>query len=392
MMDNPQGNAMTKFPIINHINDLLPHIAGNNQFRVAVQPNGTTVVCYMLQDEDTFTSDNEVFAKECRGITFHADGSVAARTLHKFQNIGENQNTQPEQLLWSRVVRIMDKRDGSMITPVLVNGEVVCKTKKTFTSKEAIAATEFLRADPMRLMWVAALLANGYTPTFEWTSPRFPIVLKYEKDELTLLHVRNNVTGNYMSESWMRLMMPMAQPDLFPIVENVIERFYGDGVPKDLASWDKLKEFAETATGTEGVVIQFEDGDMVKLKTQWYIDLHHSVTFTRWRDIARSVVADQSDDLKSAFAMTGRSIEPIVKVENEIRRVVENVRTAVDLHVVNGRLLNRTPKDMALALKEHELFGLIMRVFRGQEPNYMDWYAKNRLDDEWTLEVVGDAE
>lgn len=358
------------FPTIRHLADLVPFIEGNPQFRIQEQPNGTTVVCYMLQDEDTFTGDNEEFAKECRGITFStATGEILSRTLHKFKNVGESEETQPGNIPWDDIVRIMDKRDGSMITFVEINGKIVGKTKKTFTSAEAIAATEFLYADPTRVDWVRLVLGLGFTPTFEWTSPRFPIVLTYEKDELTLLQIRDNVTGGYVTSS---------EECPFPIVENLIHNFEQ---PEDLL------ELAKTATGIEGWIIQSRTGEMWKIKTKWYCDLHHSVTFTRWRDVARVVLDDKSDDLKAAFAMTGRSIQPILEVERKIFSTIEKARLLAEEHAGLGKGFERTPKDMALAYNKHELFGQIMRLFRDQEVNWTEWYLKNHLDS-WSLEVI----
>lgn len=376
------------FPYIEHIDQLLDKVEKNPQIRVKVEPNGMTVACYMLQDEDTFAGEAYLFERECRGITFNVDGSIAARTLHKFFNIGEREDTQPQNIRWMEVARIMDKRDGSMITPVLVDGSVHCKTKKTFTSNEALAATDFLYADPMRVEWVRALLKCGMTPTFEWTSPRFPIVLKYDKDELTLLHIRENKSGRYLTEAEMRFLMPMAKPDLFPIVENLIDQFYGDGLPAKLVSWEKLRKAAETREGIEGWIIQFRDGEMVKLKTQWYCDLHHAVTFTRWRDIARAVADDKADDLKGAFALTGRSIEPILQVERKIKHRLEAVKLMVEVPVKAGLADGATPKDMALKWNGNEHFGLIMTLFRGKQPDYMAWYVKNHLENDFGLEVV----
>jgi RNA ligase len=374
------------FPTINHIDDLLPHVQDNPQIRVKVEPNGMTVVCYMLQDEDTFSGANADYAAECRGITFHPDGKLAARTLHKFFNVGQDPTVRPEVIAWQDVVRIMDKRDGSMITPVLVGGynQVKCKTKKSFDTKEAALADELLKPKE-RYDWVWGLLVAGYTPTFEITSPKLPIVLLYDKDELTLLHVRHNESGRYLTEDEIR-----ALESPFPMVENVMHQFIKPGVPANMVSWDLLKKAAETAEGIEGWVIQFANGEMVKLKTQWYCDLHHSVTFTRWRDIARSVVADQSDDLKGAFAMTGRDIEPINRVERVIKATIDSAAARAWTQVEEGRSNSFTAKDMALALKGHEFFGQIMRLFRGQEVNWMEWYEKNRLDFDWSLEVVGD--
>jgi RNA ligase len=368
---------MSKFPTIRHLNDLLPYIQGNPQFRVASDENDFTVVCYMLQDEDTFRGEHPEMYRECRGITFDPAGFIASRTLHKFQNVGENEETQPSMIPWDKIDRIMDKRDGSMITPVhMTDGSIKCKTKKTFTSNEAIAATEFLNKSAENVEWVISILKAGFTPTFEWTSPRFPIVLTYDKDELTLLQIRENSSGKYISNLGDGGRYTRDCP--FPIVENLMNKFED---PRELL------ELAKTETGIEGWIIQAEDGQMWKIKTKWYCDLHHAVTFTRWRDVARSVLDEQSDDLKAAFSMTGRDTSAIVQVENQIHNQIAKVQLLVEEFAGNGKLLNQTAKDMALAHKGREHFGLIMNLFNGKQINWYDWYKKNYLD-KWSLEVI----
>ena len=380
------------FPHITHIDDLLPFIKDNPLIRVQVdEKTGHTVVCYMLQDEDTFAGQHEHQERECRGITFHWNGRVAARTLHKFFNIGQRADVMPENFHWQDVTRIMVKRDGSMVTPVLRSlpnvpmehiNQFSFKTKKTFSSPEAENAELIARSTPGGFEWILKVLKQDLTPTFEMTSPKFPIVLTYQKDELTLLHVRDNGTGQYLSE---KELLELNSP--FPLVENVMDKFIGQGLPQNLVSWQKLKDFAETAEGVEGVVIQFGQ-EMVKLKTIWYCNLHNSVTFTRWRDVARSVVADQADDLKAAFVMTGRSPQPIIDVEKKIMTTISWAKAAVDEIVAAGKDQGLSQKDMALTHKGHVMFGQIMRIFGDRPVDWMDWYAKNHLDTDWSLEVI----
>jgi hypothetical protein len=152
-----------------------------------------------------------------------------------------------------------------------------------------------------------------------------------------------------------------------------------------------LEEMALTRTGIEGVIIQADDGQMWKVKTKWYCDLHHSVTFTRWRDVAKVVIADQSDDLKAAFAMTGRSIEPIVKVENHIHHVIAETSYLVEQYVLECRAKNLSVKDVAIMSKGHPYFGQIMTTYRGGEVGWREWYAKRQLDEDWSLEVIPTA-
>lgn len=380
-------NTTSTFAEIKHIDDLVPYVRDNVQIRVKTESNGMTVVCYMLQDEDTFDGLNQGFERECRGITFNPDGTIAARTLHKFFNVGEREDTQHFMLDWSKVVRVMDKRDGSMVTPVFVNGELTFKTKKSFDTKEAALAKEICLKTKNGVAFCLKMSELGLTPTFEVTSPKYPIVLKYDKDELTLLHVRENVSGRYLTEAELS---DLGSP--FPIVENIIDEFKDIAmemgcIVEDQFSWYKIEDAAKTREGIEGWIIQFEDGGMVKVKTKWYIELHHSVTFTRWRDIARTVLADQADDLKGAFMMTGRDIEPILTVERQIKATIEPVREMVQHYASTGRETGLSPKDMALNFKDHAQFGLIMNAYRGKEINWLEWYEKNFLDS-WSLEVV----
>lgn len=374
------------FPQISTLSDLVPHIEHNKQIRVkADELTGHTVVCYMVQDEDTFAGTDLKYAVECRGITFHPDGKIAARTLSKFFNIGEHESVQPHNLPWGKVTRIMDKRDGSMITPVLMpNGSVRMKTKKTFTSTEAITATEMLhRVDNGQdeLEWTRRLLQGGLTPTFEFTSPRFPIVLKYEKDELTLLHIRENVSGRYLNEEEIAF---LASP--FPVVKNLKDRFIGKGVPANLVSWDLLKQAAETETGIEGWVIQFEDGNMVKLKTKWYCDLHKTIVFLRERDVARIALDDKIDDLVGHFALVGKDPAPVRRINRIVLSDVAEIEAEVMAE--HAKLVGKTKKEAALAFKGHRLFGLIMKAMDGKEVDAREWYGKNVLEQKFSLAVI----
>ncbi len=380
---------MSKFPKISNISDLEPFIKDNPLFNIKPQDNGTTVVCYSLQTADTFAGPNQEFKRECRGITFNTQtGLILSRTLHKFHNVGESEETSIENIPWSDIYRIMDKRDGSMVTPVLRIGENIpienvqsfnFKTKKTFTSAEAIAACETLNKYAGGHAWILSMLKNGFTPTFEFTSPKFPIVITYAEDELTLLQLRNNVTGEYFEID--NLDCP------FPIVKNLLVSPENELPDQVKANPSELIKLSQTVEGIEGWIVQAKNGHMWKIKTQWYINLHRSVTFTRWRDIARCVVDDSADDLKGAFTMTGRDIDPIIKVETEIFAAIEKVKISL-VEILNAfKSEDMDAKAMAIKFKHHPHFTLIMKLFRGQEINWLEWYKKNYLDD-WTLEVV----
>jgi RNA ligase len=112
-------------PRIEHINDVLPHIEGRQDFVVA-HKDGYTAIDYVYSTADTFDNPMRI---ECRGLKFNADGRILARPLHKFFNVNERPETQAGLLDFGKPHVVMDKLDGSMIHPAIVHGEVVFMTR-----------------------------------------------------------------------------------------------------------------------------------------------------------------------------------------------------------------------------------------------------------------------
>jgi RNA ligase len=286
----------------------------------------------------------------------------------------------PDAIRWQDVRKVGIKRDGSMITPFLdpKTGKLRCKTKKSTVTKEALAALDLLKANTEQCLWTKNLLKSGYTPIFEITSPRFPIVLLYEKEELTLLHVRHMEQGIYLTDEEIKFLNPP-----FAVVPDLSDQF------KDATgrvSWALLHEAAKHTTDTEGWIVQTAK-DMYKVKTQWYIDLHHSVTFIRWRDVARVVLSESADDLKANFKLTGRDTSCIDQVQAFINDELTYVKEQVAIKVLEARTKSMTFKEMALAWRDHPLFNLIMATSRGAAVDYNEWYERRHISS-WSLEVI----
>ncbi len=366
------------FPLIDHIDDLLPHISGKPEIRVMDQDNGTKVVCYMVNNDETF--DN-AFAKECRGITFDSTGKLICRPLHKFFNVNENESVRVENLRGRKIDRVMDKRDGSMITPTLVRrGDsltIRCKSKKSFESDVAVHAQNFILANDNYREFCEVMLDAGLTPVFEWTSRKSRIVIDYgDTDVLTLLHVRENNTGVYVRSEALRDLC--ATPYHIPLVES--HRW------PSTVSIDALLDKAQTEQGIEGWVVQFEDGDMVKIKTKWYLDLHHVVTFLRERDIAEMVVDETLDDVKSVFKEQGLSLDRIHEIEKSVTDIIVGIRDEVESLVESSSSMDR--KSFAIAHRDHDYFGLAINRFIGKEPDYLDFFRKNVLRERFSLDQI----
>lgn len=191
-----------QFPEIHNIDDVLPHIKGREEFIVAEREFGT-VINYVVAMPDTFdmTGPDDLsgaIRRECRGLKFYPNGEIAARTFFKFFNIGEREETQPHLIDMSKPHNIEEKRDGSMLHPMMVNGHIRWMTKMGL-SEVAIQAEKYITNHSKYKDFAKWCVENGLTPLFEWTSPNNQIVVPYEEDELTLLSVRENVSGKFLN-------------------------------------------------------------------------------------------------------------------------------------------------------------------------------------------------
>ena len=189
-----------QFPVINNISQVLPLIAERKEFIVAVK-DGYTVINYVVQMADTFptvTDEAGAILRELRGLIFDNEtGEVIARRYHKFFNVNEKEETQVGLIDFDQSHVILEKLDGSMITPIPVNGEIRWGTKMGCTDV-AKPVEEFVSARQEYVSLAQFCIEKGLTPIFEWTSRQQTIVIDYPEDNLVLTAVRNNVTGEYL--------------------------------------------------------------------------------------------------------------------------------------------------------------------------------------------------
>lgn len=364
---------MNLFPKIEHINDILPSLEGKNYIGVNKQSNGATVLCYNISNGESFATP---FEKECRGITFDRDGKIVNRPLHKFFNLAEREEVLPQNLNWDDVVAVFDKMDGSMITAGVFHGEVFVKSKKSFESDVAVSALAFVKANQKYYDFIKHCASLDLTPIFEYTSPNNRIVLRYDDENMTLLHVRHTINGDYfMPEEVAALAQSFDIPFNAPL--------FGKGF--DLA---ELLNSLNTVEGIEGYVIQFSNGQMVKVKTRWYVNLHHAVTFVRIRDIARLVLSEKIDDYIAFVALNApdADLSQIHHINDTIKGEIEGIKQEVA--EILAKHQGADFKTLATTYLGHPYFSFIMTTARGKEVDYLDYYERNRLKEVWSLEQV----
>jgi RNA ligase len=226
--------------------------------------------------------------RECRGLIFcKSTGKVLARRFHKFFNVNEKAFTQAHLIDWSSPHYILDKLDGSMITPFRPAGANRVRWGTKMGATEVAGPVEqFVNAYPEYERLAHAMEDEGKTPLLEWCSRKQKIVVDYPVDQLVLTAVRDNHTGAY---------------EPYASLCAIAERF---GVPVVRAlpgSIENIETFMAEARGiedAEGYIIAFENGHRLKIKGEWYCAIHGTKdTLSMEKNVLALILNDQIDDL-----------------------------------------------------------------------------------------------
>ena len=282
-----------EFPYIQNITDVLPAIEGRDEFVVAVK-EGYTVINYNVMMADTFDCN---IRRECRGIIFDtATGDIIRRPFHKFFNVNEREETQEHVVDLTRGYAILEKLDGSMIAPFIVNGAMIWGTKMGAT-EVAKPVEEFVKNNPQYDEF-RYLIGSGFTPIFEWCSRKQRIVLDYKEDQLVLTAIRDIKTGQYAP--YERL-VSLAESYGVPVIrqwDNTMVEQWHSTVQRGNKTMSSFVNFVRDLEDLEGFVVRFDDGHMLKLKCDWYVQIHKAKEkILQDRNIVELILDDKLDDV-----------------------------------------------------------------------------------------------
>jgi RNA ligase len=326
-----------KFPEIRNISDVLPAIEGASEFLVADRGDHITIN-YMVNTPTTFPpvkTLNDAIRRELRGIIFSKDdGRILRRPLHKFFNIGEREETQANLIDLSRPHDILEKLDGSFICPYRVNGRIIMGTKMGCTDV-ADQAERFVEKNPQYIKAFECAESQGFSLIFEWCSRKQRIVLDHPEDTLVLIASRNIVTGNYHSYSSISMFGQM-----FGI--PVVERFATEG-----KTVNEILEYVRAQEGTEGIVIRFHDGAMLKCKSEWYLKIHNAKdAITEEKNVVQMIIDSTLDDAKSLVLEEDR--KNLDRYEGDLWKLVQTYTRRLFNDVVRNRCTFYDRKEFAI--------------------------------------------
>ena len=270
-----------EFPRIAHIDDVLPHI-DDVCFRI-IDKEGMTFISYKLDGLDTFPivegireeRQRAAVRRECRGIVFDTkEGYTISRPHHKFFNVGQRPDCQPQNIDITKPHILLQKLDGSMIRPLPFGNSLRWGTKMGLTDVGMLAET-FVVEDGQKYKSLGAkryeelaweCMNDGYTPIFEFCSRANRIVLDYPEPMLVLTAIRHTVEGYYIKYD--ELVRTGRNFWNIPVVK-------ADAIGS-IADMEGYMADMKRERDVEGVVICWDDGSKAKGKTDWYVRIHRA--------------------------------------------------------------------------------------------------------------------
>jgi RNA ligase len=268
-------------------------------------------------------------------------------------------------------LEIAEKMDGSLITTVETPGGLWLKSKGSMYSEQAQDAMKLLKLKKFSKLtkWLEEqTLEHGRSVSLEYTAPSNRIVIGYEEPNLTVLGVRDRYDGMFI--------------DLDNFRKGALAKF----IVKDIRSEvDDVNEFVASIPdmqGIEGYIIRTRGGQRVKIKTEWYLKLHHiKDSINSQRRLFEAVVYDTVDDIKASFYDDPVALQTIAEMEEKVSTIYNHMVDTVERFYERNKHMER--KEYAI-LGQKELdriqFALAMAKYSGKVVDYRATMVRHRKD------------
>ena len=289
------------FPLIKSIEQCRQAIVGRPEFS-ETDKGDYIVFNYHVAHTDSFDCP---IRRELRGLTFSKDGQILSRPFHKFFNLNEKEETR--NVDWTRPHSVLNKLDGSMIRPLSLPEGIRWATKAGVTDI-SMMCENYIKTFPRYEDFANMCIQSNCTPIFEYIAPNNRIVINYQYEELILLAIRNNLSGKYYSY----------ETQLF-----LANQFDIPSVKPYLGKLDELLDQKDI----EGVVVRFNDGQMIKIKTEWYVAIHKAKdNILHEKNVIKLILEERLDDIIQELPDYDRK-----KLEEYEDTLISNIEKAVEM-------------------------------------------------------------
>lgn len=261
-------------------------------------------------DKTTYERKWNIHTLNNRGTVYEtATNKLVSRPFKKFFNLCELNTRKQKRLLERKSYTVHEKCDGSMIHIFRYEGKWWCCTRGSFTSDQAIKASELLNNYRMDLV------APVYTLVCEVIYPSNKIIVNYgDQEKLVLLAAFNKHTCREESLTYTEVISIGSGIELAKRYKYSIEQCIElqKTLPKD----------------EEGFVIRFDNGERVKVKGEEYLKiarvLSHCSPLSLWKTMEKGKV---SGKVKAEIPEEiYPEIEPIItRLENKFKCIINDI-------------------------------------------------------------------
>lgn len=265
-----------------------------------------------------------------RGLVLDEDGNIVARGFDKFFNEYElenrcevDENGNPiegkkrfsEKFIKERstmgdikdsdLVTVTEKRDGSLILVSTYDNDFICATSSKANKMSPLITIAYDHFKDKKDLY-NYLIDNHKTLAFEFTAPNNQVLIFYDKPEFTLLAEIDNNTGKRSSRT---------------TLENLGKNYNLKLVEEQTLTYGELKKLLKTSEDIEGFVTENKYGNLIKLKTDYY--MKNSKIFTPiFLSLERGISKEGIDSIFKAYY--DGSIDDLLAFENQNTYLREN--------------------------------------------------------------------
>lgn len=229
----------------------LDELTAEGYLRKVISPCGKLML-YNYTDKCTYEKKWNKHTLNARGTVYEiATGKIVATAFPKFFNFKELQPVIQKTLMKKTKFTVCEKMDGSLGIVYFYDGKWRVNTRGSFSSDQAIKATEMLEG------YFTSNMNTNVTYLVEIIYPENRIIVDYGMEEkMTLLAGINNETGKDVSLEELSETSPFPDANIYHDFRSINE---------------VIEEQARLGKMEEGFVVVFEDGYRCKFKSAEYL-------------------------------------------------------------------------------------------------------------------------
>lgn len=326
-----------------------------HEYKYEIDNYKISVFCYRKEvTKQDFTKSDYKDIREFRGITFvHNLDNTYKRyiMLPKIFNYSEIEDNLYDNLKDKCLNKVYKKEDGSFINFIrLPNRKLVAKTKASFDDPVCDIVQTFINNNPIYKDIINESIDNDIQLFFEYVSYKRRIVVDYKSEDLILINIRDNNTGEFLNIDKYRDKISVTNEYTY---NNILE----------------IIDDCQILEDTEGFISIFEDGHIVKFKTKWYYNNHkmlmdenlleHMIVKLYLTGYIDDILAKLNSDYKEEKVKI-EYIENIINIVNDKRKYLKKELLDIFDNYTDS-------KELALSSIDNEIKQLALNTIRYKE-------------------------